>query len=71
MGEQLHRIAETLAEPDAVTASEAGPDVRLYYRRYSHLPGRRRYICVVTRVMTDYSFILTSFPDRRIKGVPA
>ena len=68
MARQLHRIAETLAEPDAVRTSNSGPDVRLYYRLYPDLQGRRRYICLVVKRTTDYSFILSGYPDRKIKG---
>ena len=68
MARQLHRIAETLAEPDAITTSHSGPDVRLYYRLYPDLRGGRRYLCLVVKQMTDYSFILSGYPDRKIKG---
>lgn len=69
MGRQLHRFAETLADPDAVTTPATRPDTRLYYRLYPDLPGRRRYLCLVVRKMQDYSFIVTGYPDRKIKGV--
>ena len=69
MAPQLHRLAETLADPDAVTGSATRPNTRFYYRLYPDLQGRRRYICLVVREMQDYSFIVTGYPDRRIKGV--
>ncbi|MXZ63136.1 MAG: hypothetical protein F4Y98_05955 [Chloroflexi bacterium] len=69
MARQLQRFAETLAEPDAVTMSATRPDTRFYYRLYADLRGRRRYICLVVRAMSDYSFIVTAYPDRKIKGV--
>lgn len=68
MARNLHRIGETLSEPDAVTASPSNPGTRLYYRLYPDLRGRRRYICLVVRRMPDYSFIVTGYPDRKIKG---
>lgn len=71
MGRHLHRIAETLADPDAVMTLESSPGLRLYHRLYPDLRGRRRYICLVVRRMTGYSFIVTAYPDRKIKGVPA
>ena len=61
---QLHRFAETLASPDAVSSSRSSPVVRLYL----DLRGRNRYICLVVKRETGYSFILTAYLDRRIKG---
>ena len=68
MAFQMHRFAETLANPDAVRPSRSSPTVQLYYRLYPDLRGRHRYICLVVRKGTDYSFILTAYLDRRIKG---
>ena len=68
MASQLHRFAETLASPDAVSPSRSSEAVRLYYRLYTDLRGRNRYICLVVKRETDYSFILTAYLDRRIKG---
>ena len=68
MAFQLHRFAETLASPDAVSSSRSSPAVRLYYRLYPDLRGRNRYICLVVKRETGYSFILTAYLDRRIKG---
>ena len=69
MARHLHRLGETLSEPDAVTASASNRDTQFYYRLYEDLRGRRRYICLVVRRMPDYSFIVTGYPDRKIKGV--
>ena len=68
MAFQMHRFAETLARPDAVSPSRSSPSVQLYYRLYPDLRGRNRYICLVVKRETDYSFILTAYLDRRIKG---
>ena len=68
MAFQLHRFAETLASPDAVSPSRSSPAVQLYYRLYPDLRGRNRYICLVVKRETGYSFILTAYLDRRIKG---
>ncbi len=68
MAFQLHRFAETLASPDAVSPSRSSPAVQLYYRLYQDLRGRNRYICLVVKRETGYSFILTAYLDRRIKG---
>ena len=64
MAFQLHRFAETLASPDAVSASRSNPAVKLY----PDLRGRNRYLCLVVKRETGYSFILTAYLDRRIKG---
>ena len=71
MAFQLHRIAETLSSPDAVRPSKSTPTVRLFYRLYQDLRGRNRYICLVVKSGTDYSFILTAYLGRSIKGESA
>ncbi len=68
MASQLHRLADTLARPDAVSPSRSGPAVQLYYRLYPDLQGRNRYICLVVKRERDYSFILTAYLGRSIKG---
>ena len=67
MARQLPRFGETLAEPDTITTSSSGPDVRLYYRLYPDPRGRRRYICLVVKRMPDYSFVITGYPARNIR----
>ncbi len=68
MALQMHRFAEALASPDAVSASRSSPAVQLYYRLYPDLRGRNRYIRLVVKRETDYSFILTTYLGRSIKG---
>ena len=68
MAFQLHRFAETLASPDAVRPSSSSPAVQIYYRLYPDLRGRNRYICLVVKREDDYSFILTGYLSRSIKG---
>ena len=71
MAFQMHRLAETLAKPDAVRVSKSSPTVQLYYRLYPNLRGRNRYVCLVVKRGDAYSFILTGYLDRRIKGEQA
>ncbi len=68
MAFQMHRIEETLAQPDAVTTSRSSLTVQLYHRLYPDLRGRNRYICLVVKSGTDDSFILTGYLTRQIKG---
>ena len=68
MAFQMHRFAEILANPDAVRPSRSGPAVRLYYRLYPDLRGRNRYLCLVVKNEGDYSFILTGYLSRSIRG---
>lgn len=68
MAYQMHRLAETLAKPDAVRASKSSPRVVLYYRLYPDLRGRSRYVCMVVKRGKEYSFVLTAYLDRKIKG---
>ena len=68
MAFQMQRFAETLARPDAVRTSKSSPSVQLYYRLYPDLRGRNRYVCLVVKKERSYSFILTAYLDRRIKG---
>ena len=46
MAFQLHRFADTLARPDAVSPSGSSPMVHLYFRLYPDLRGRNRYLCL-------------------------
>ncbi len=68
MAFQMHRFAETLASPDAVSSSRSSPAVHCYYRLYPDLRGRNRYVSLVVKRERSYSFILTAYLDRRIKG---
>ena len=68
MAFQLHRFAETLSGPDSVRRSKSSPTVELYYRLYPDLRGRNRYVCLEVKRESSYSFILTAYLDRRIKG---
>ena len=68
MAFQLHRFAETLSGPDAMRPAKSSPTVELYYRLYPDLRGRNRYVCLVVKRESSYSFILTAYLDRRIKG---
>ena len=68
MAFQMHRLAETLASPDAVRPSGSNPATQLYYRLYPDLRSRNRYVCLVVKRERSYSFILTAYLDRRIKG---
>ena len=68
MAFQLHRFADTLTSPDAVRPSRSSTAVQLYYRLYPDLQGRNRYICLVVKREADYSFILTGYLARSIKG---
>ena len=68
MAFQLPRFAKTLSRPDMVSLSRSNPAVQLYYRLYPDLRGRNRYICLVVKREADYSFILTAYLSRSIKG---
>ena len=68
MAFQMHRFAETLANPDAVRPSRSSPTVHLYYRLYPDLRGRNRYICLVVKRERTYAFVLTGYLARSIKG---
>ncbi|MDE2999525.1 MAG: PBECR2 nuclease fold domain-containing protein [Gemmatimonadota bacterium] len=68
MAFQMHRFSETLARPDVVRPSGSNQTVHLYYRLYPDLRGRNRYLCLVVKRSTSYSFILTAYLARKIKG---
>jgi hypothetical protein len=69
MAFHMHRIAETLADPDAGRPSRSSHSVSLYYRLYPDLRGRNRYVCLVVKRESTYGFILTVYLARSIKGV--
>ena len=68
MAFQMHRFSETLARPDAVRPSRSSRTIQLYYRLYQDLRGRNRYVCLVMKIGTSYSSILTAYLARKIKG---
>ena len=68
MAFQMHRLAETLASPNAVMPSRSSPAVQLNYRLYPDLRGRNGYIRLVVKKERTYSFILTGYLARSIKG---
>ena len=68
MSFQVDRFAETLANPDAIVQSRSSPAVQLYYRLYPDLRNRNRYVCLVLKRERNYSFILTAYLGRKIKG---
>ena len=68
MAFHLHRLAETIASPDVVIPSRSSRTVQLYYRLYPDLRGRNRYICLVVKRESDYSFVLTAYLGRSVKG---
>ena len=68
MAFQMHRFPETLANPDAVRSSRSSRGVQLYYRLYSDLMGRNRYVCLVVKREAIDSFVITAYPTRSIKG---
>lgn len=68
MAFQMHRLAETLADPDAVRPSRSSQSVKLYYRLYPDLRGRNRYVCLVVKRERTHGFILTGYLARSIKG---
>ena len=68
MAFQVHRFAETLASPDMVRPSRSSTSVQLYYRLNPDLRSRNRYICLVVKAESGYSFVLTGYLSRSIKG---
>ena len=68
MAFQMHRVAETLATPDAIRPSRSSPAVRLYHRLYADLRGKNRYICLVVKRERTHDFVLTGYLARSIKG---
>ena len=68
MAFQLHRFSETFASPDAVKPSRSSLTAQLYFRLYTDLRGRNCHVFLVVMRSTGYTFILTAYLGRRIKG---
>ena len=68
MAFQMHRFGKTLRQPDAKRASKSNPSVQIYYRLYSDLRGRNRYLCLEVKKDGKGTKILTGYLSRRIKG---
>lgn len=67
MADQVDRIAETLAEPDGVSASREDPQVGLYYRKHEAGDGELKYTCVVVKKTMGDAFVLTAYTTGRIR----
>ena len=68
MAFQMHRFGKTLMQPDAIRASKSNPSVQIYYRLYSDLRGRNRYLCLEVKKDGKDTKILTGYLSRRIEG---
>jgi hypothetical protein len=44
---QIHRIAETLANPDKIIRSRTDVTVELFYRHYQSTPVTSKFLCIV------------------------
>jgi hypothetical protein len=67
MSGQINKIGATLTEPDIIIRSRTDPEVELFYRYYEVTPVGEKYMCVVTRVRGDASFIITAYFTDAIK----
>ena len=68
MAHHLPKIGPTLKAPDAIRISRTAGTVSLHYRRFGALPHRTRYVCLVVKRHRDYSYILTGYLSRAIRG---
>ena len=64
---QLHRIEETLANPQIIIATSLDDSVHVYHRYYETTPVTSKYLQVVVKLLIDDAFILTAFFSNRQK----
>jgi hypothetical protein len=67
MSGQIDKIQDTLLNPDMIVRSKTDSEVELFYRHYDVTPVTEKYLCVVVKVLTGRSFILTAYFTDRIK----
>lgn len=67
MNNQLDNIKDTLAQPDSIIQSNSVANVVLYYRHYAQTPVTEKYLCIVVKVTSDDSFVITSYFTDKIK----
>ncbi len=66
-GNTLHRIEETLREPDRVVRSRTDPGVELFYRWYEQTAVGSKYLCVVAKASVAAPFVITAYLTDKIK----
>jgi hypothetical protein len=64
---QLHRLDETLANPQIIIATSLDKSVYVYHRYYEITPVTSKYLQVVVKLLIDDAFILTAFFSKRQK----
>jgi len=67
MKNQIHRIKETLVDPDEVRESVRAPSIWLFYKLYHHSPVSEKYMLVVVEVLDGEGFIVTAFFTDKVK----
>jgi hypothetical protein len=68
MADQLGRVAETLADPDAVVATSADETVHVYHKHYAQTPVTEKFLLVAVKMLGDDAFVLTAFFTTAKKG---
>jgi hypothetical protein len=64
---QIHRIEETLANPQIIIATPLDETVHVYHRYYEITPVTSKYLQVVVKLLQEDAFILTAFFSKRQK----
>jgi hypothetical protein len=64
---QLHRVAETLADPDRMVRSRTDETVQLFYKRYPSTPVTDKFLCTVVKALPDDHFVITAYYTDTIK----
>ena len=67
MVEQRFRLAETLADPEVVIATEKDSVVHAYHRLYESTPVTRKYMVVAVKILGEDAFILTAYFTSQVK----
>ena len=67
MGDQIPRVAETLAYPDTIVRSRTDETVELFYKHYPSTPVTNKFLCTVVKALHDDSFIITAYYTDSVK----
>lgn len=64
---QIDKIQETLLNPDVIIKSKTDSDIELFYQNYDVTPVTKKYFCIVVKILTDNTFIITAYFTKTIK----
>ena len=63
----LDKITETIEKPDAITESDKGDGVYLYYKYYKWLKSPYNYILAIVKYLNGEGYIMSAYFEKNIR----